>query len=192
MIAMQYSFALPADYDMDIIDRRVREKGKALDAHEPLIFKAYGVARRGDAGTAAHENLYAPFYLWKDTQGMNDFLCSAGFAGLVASFGWPVVRNWPMVLASEVTSRARDAAFSTRQIEQLPPFASLAELRDREASDARTAISQSGAVIAVSALEPATWTLVRYRAYPLKPSQLPSGGQVQAYDVRHVSHPPGL
>jgi hypothetical protein len=47
-------------------------------------------------------------------------------------------------------------------------------------------------VIAVSALEPATWTMVRYRAYPLKPSQLPSSGQVQAYDVRHVSHPPGL
>ena len=31
MIAMQYSFVLPADYDMAIIDRRIREKGPLLD-----------------------------------------------------------------------------------------------------------------------------------------------------------------
>ncbi len=28
MIAMQYSFTLPADYDMSIVDRRIRDKGR--------------------------------------------------------------------------------------------------------------------------------------------------------------------
>jgi len=31
MIAMQYSFVLPADYDMSIIERRVRERGHIFD-----------------------------------------------------------------------------------------------------------------------------------------------------------------
>jgi hypothetical protein len=35
MIAMQYSFALPADYDMAIVDRRIAEKG-----HSSTIFPA--------------------------------------------------------------------------------------------------------------------------------------------------------
>jgi hypothetical protein len=86
MIAMQYSFVLPADYDMAIIDRRVRERGHALNADAPLILKAYGVSRVGDP-QGGRENQYAPFYLWKDAAAMRDFLCSAGFAALVASFG---------------------------------------------------------------------------------------------------------
>jgi hypothetical protein len=31
MLAMQYSFTLPADYDMAIIYNRIREKGHLLD-----------------------------------------------------------------------------------------------------------------------------------------------------------------
>ena len=31
MIAMQYRVVLPADYDMSIIDKRIREKGSMLD-----------------------------------------------------------------------------------------------------------------------------------------------------------------
>ena len=190
MIAMQYSFTLPSDYDMDIIHRRVQEKGKLLDSHEPLDFKAYGVARRGDPLTRSAENLYAPFYVWKDTAGMADFLCSAGFAGLVASFGWPIVRNWPLVLAHEVAPGAREATFSTRQVTQLQPFTALADLRDRELRDAQAAVQKLGAVIAITALEPASWSLVRYRAYGAKPPLLPVEGHVQAYEVLHVSHPP--
>lgn len=39
MIAMQYSFSLPADYDMSIIDRRIAEKGHLLDNFPNLKFK---------------------------------------------------------------------------------------------------------------------------------------------------------
>jgi hypothetical protein len=188
MIAMQYSYALPADYDMGIIDRRVSERGRALDAHEPLILKAYGVARRGDAAIRGNENLYAPFYLWKDTDGLTDFLCSAGFAGLVDSFGWPVVRTWPVVLSSEVAPHARLARFSSRQVVPVARFTPLAALRRQEARDARAAAEQ-GAVIAIAALEPATWSLVRYRAWVERPAQPALDGDIQDYVVQHVSHP---
>ena len=43
---MQYSFALPADYDMAIVERRIAEKGPALDGLPGLRAKAYLSARR--------------------------------------------------------------------------------------------------------------------------------------------------
>ena len=49
MIAMQYSLTLPADYDMAIIDRRIRDKGALLDGFPRLRFKAYLSARKQDA-----------------------------------------------------------------------------------------------------------------------------------------------
>ena len=74
MIAMQYSFVLPADYDMGIVDRRIAEKGPSLDNFPNLKFKAYLTARRADAGRS-RENLYAPFYVWDHADGLNDFVC---------------------------------------------------------------------------------------------------------------------
>jgi hypothetical protein len=39
-IAMQYNFALPADYDMAIVERRIRDKGPLLDNLPRLRLKA--------------------------------------------------------------------------------------------------------------------------------------------------------
>ena len=61
MIAMQYSFTLPADYDMAIVHRRIAEKGHLLDDFPQLHFKAYLSAQRDDESLASRENLYAPF-----------------------------------------------------------------------------------------------------------------------------------
>jgi hypothetical protein len=36
MLAMQYGFTLPADFDMDIIRRRVTAKGPAVDGFPGL------------------------------------------------------------------------------------------------------------------------------------------------------------
>ena len=78
-LAMQYSFALPADYDMAIVERRIAEKGPALDGWPGLGAKAYLSARR-DANQ--RENLYAPFYVWDDAAAMSGFLTGRGFAGV--------------------------------------------------------------------------------------------------------------
>jgi hypothetical protein len=184
MIAMQYSFTLPADYDMSIIERRVAELGHALDQHQPLLFKAYNLVRQGQHGSA--ENLYAPFYLWKDTAGMADFLCGAGFKRLVAAFGWPAVRHWPMLLA-HAQAGIPHARFATREIVPLAPFTPLETLRAQEAAAAARAVEQ-GATSALAALEPAGWTLVRFRSWRTpQPGLLEPG--VQAYEVAHLSHP---
>ena len=61
MHAMQYRLTLPADYDMEIIRRRVARKGHLLDDWEGLGLKAYLVRERGVHGSPV--NQYAPFYL---------------------------------------------------------------------------------------------------------------------------------
>ena len=52
MIAMQYSFTLPADYDMSIVDRRIRDKGPLLDGFPNLGFKAISAPAKANAPAA--------------------------------------------------------------------------------------------------------------------------------------------
>ncbi len=186
MIAMQYSFVLPADYDMSIIDKRISAKGPALDGHTPLVFKAYCSARAGSQQTGGAENIYAPFYLWHGNEGMADFLAGDGFKGLVRSFGWPAIKVWPLVLAAEMGD-LRQARFATREMISIKPFTPLETLREGARTTARQQVS-SGAAGVVIAYEPTAWTMVQYTAWP-SPVQSTSEGIVQAYDVQHVSQP---
>ncbi|WP_210497566.1 DUF4865 family protein, partial [Pantoea ananatis] len=41
MLAMQYRFVLPADYDMTIIQRRIDDNGYKMAGFPGLIFKAW-------------------------------------------------------------------------------------------------------------------------------------------------------
>lgn len=91
MIAMQYRFPLPADYDMAIIDRRIANKGHLTDGFPGLLFKAYlSACKTGPA----RDNAYAPFYVWNTVDGMHAFLNGPGFAGVSQAFGRPAVATW--------------------------------------------------------------------------------------------------
>ena len=182
MIAAQYSFALPADYDMDIIERRIRDKGPMLDGFPMLAFKAYLSARKAD-GSA--ENLYAPFYLWRHPDGLSDFLAGAGFAGLARDFGWPVVRTW-IVWQAEVDRAIAEARFASRDLESIRPYADLAGLWAEAANGIRADVEQ-GALAAVAGFDPTGWTLVRFRLWRERPA--PTGATGQIYAVGHVSLP---
>lgn len=92
MIVMQYRFTLPGDYDMSIIETRIKENGAKLDGFAGLFFKAYLVSRRDEANT--DENRYAPIYVWKNAEAMAQFLQSAGFKKLTQDFGWPQIDTW--------------------------------------------------------------------------------------------------
>jgi hypothetical protein len=186
MIAMQYSFTLPADYDMAIIRRRIAEKGHLLDAFPHLHFKAYLYADRDDARLPGREHLYAPFYLWRDSEGMNAFLGGAGFAALTQSFGWPSVRIWS-VWQAELAADLSAATCATRDIIPLPPYSALDACRLAEAAAARDDIAR-GALAAVSAFEPTDWTVLRFRLWPEPRADFARGNR-QVYCVGHVSQP---
>jgi hypothetical protein len=185
MIAMQYSFVLPADYDMTIIERRIRDKGPMLDGFPHLGFKAYLSARKENNGFNSPENLYAPFYLWDEPEGLNNFLAGPGFAGLTRDFGWPAVRTW-MVWHAELDRNLSGARFASREIEAVAPFSDLAARRAEAVADARAAV-QEGALASVVGLDPAGLTLVRSQLWRTVPSA--ANGRTQLYSVEHISLP---
>ena len=174
MLAMQYTFTLPADYDMDIIRQRVTTKGPAVDGFPGLGFKAFLYTRRGDHGP---ENLYAPFYLWDNNDSMNRLLGGEVFAGVSGAFGWPSVKMWS-VLHAQKTAAFREAKYFTREIVPIAPHTVLAQLQGTETETARAAVTKGGALTAIAAFEPTTWTLVRAQLWRDRPTELPRGGQL--------------
>ncbi|BDU19809.1 DUF4865 family protein [Dyella sp. GSA-30] len=183
MIAMQYSFTFPADYDMAIIRRRIAEKGGMTDDFPHLAFKAYLSATRGDERLPSQENLYAPFYLWRNEKGMNAFLAGPGFAALCDAFGRPSIRLWPVWQAS-LKPEMRDAVCATRELLPIAPYADLEALRQIE-RDRALHDTAHGALAAVSAYEPGSWTMVRFRLW----NELPPNPAQQVYAVGHMSVP---
>jgi hypothetical protein len=184
MIAMQYGFTLPADYDMSIIDRRVRDKGPLLNGFPRLAFKAYLAARKHDDGFTSTENLYAPFYLWDEAEGIDSFLSSTGFAALTRDFGWPSVQTW-LVWHAELGADLRQARYASREIASIASYSNLAETRDAAIAEAR---SRTGALATVTGFDPTAWKTVRFSLWPTPPAPMPGA---QLYAVGHVALPNG-
>ena len=163
MHAMQYAITLPADYDMQIIHRRVAAGAATLDDLPGLGLKAYCVRERGADGSPF--NQYAPFYLWNDPSAMNRFLYGGGgFDRIVQSFGRPAVAHWSVLAygpgPEHGAGRAPRAA--TLHAETLAP-----DQRPEDAvADALDALAdaakQPGVHAAALAVDPHAWQLVRF------------------------------
>ncbi len=61
MHAMQYHVDLPADYDMNIIRKRVRNNGWKTDGYQDLLFNLYSYIRTTQA---RHNPLLTPQILY--------------------------------------------------------------------------------------------------------------------------------
>ena len=181
MIAMQYSFTLPADYDMAIVRQRIADKGHMLDHFDGLLLKAYLHAQRGES---SDENLYAPFYVWRDSAAMQRFLGGEGFANLAKAFGWPSIRVWP-VWDAYLSPEARHARFASREIQPIVSYTPLDALREEQRASLQRDIER-GALAAVSAFEPTTWTRLNFRLWD---DACPTHIAGQRYQVGHVSQP---
>ncbi|MEL5546883.1 DUF4865 family protein [Serratia nevei] len=177
MLAMQYRFTLPADYDMAIVRRRIANFGHRLDACPQLIVKAYLSAQRSE-GSA--ENLYAPFYLWNSSAGMSDFLTGEGFRGLSQAFGWPRVNHWLPWLAHFDRPHLTEAAWATCQERAIIPYSDLPALRQQQQA-------APGALASIVAFDPADWRLVRLDLWREPPQSPVQNGQL--FRVGHLSAP---
>jgi hypothetical protein len=179
MHAMQYAVTLPADYDMEIIRERVRARGHLLDAFPGLGFKAYLIRERGVDGSPV--NQYAPFYLWRTGEGMNEFLWGPGFRGLSADFGRPPVRHWLAAgfrpgPAADLTPR--QAAIDTTHLEEADDPAEAVAKALAELGDA------PGLHSAVVAIDPDRWELLRFSLW-----HDPAPDAERTFQVLHLSRP---
>ena len=186
MIARQYSFTLPADYDMGIIGRRVDQRGHVFDELDGLFLKAFLVAEKGVRGS--QENLYAPFYLWHSDAAMADFFRSEKFKAVCEAFGRPAVRVWT-VLQLEQVDPASVPAFATREIIDVPASADLGPFTASELAMQRGAPHAGGLHSRLVALDPRSWDLLRFTLYhePSDTDQL--APETQCYDVLRLSSP---
>ena len=134
MYAMQYELTLPADYDMEIIRKRVRDRGNRTDGFPGLGIKAYLIRERGVDDRRSTST--RPFYLWRESAGMNRFLWGGGgFAGIVTDFGRPPVRHWTGVEHLPGPDFAISPVAATKHTEPIPaltdPTEPVAAARER-------------------------------------------------------------
>ncbi|HEU4675767.1 MAG TPA: DUF4865 family protein [Motilibacteraceae bacterium] len=181
---MQYEITLPADYDMQIIRDRVATRGSATDDFPGLGVKAYLVRERGQDGSPV--NQYAPFYLWADPAGMEQFLFGPAFLGLCSDFGRPAVRWWTGVAAAEGPAAASAAVHATRALEPIDPSAALPDVVADLARQTADSAGRDGVVLTATGIDPSGWSIVRFTLWAA-----PAPGDVagERYQVRHVSDP---
>ena len=158
MLAMQYRFVLPADYDMEIIRRRIHERGHLLDGFPCLEWKAYLWSEK-DAQRPGAVNAYAPLYLWQDNAGLNEFLSGPGFLGLCADFGRPQVDIWSVWHCLD-SQAVHAAAVCYQQTQAIAPGQSLGVLRQQE-HELAAALVEQGALSVLSAYDPQHWRMLR-------------------------------
>lgn len=180
---MQYELTLPADYDMGIIEHRVKTLGHFTDDYAGLGVKAYLIRERGVLGSPV--NQYAPFYLWADVAGMSRFLFErAGFHGIVRDFGRPAVRHWTGVLTvSGAQAGTPGDLWAWKATSALPPDVDPADVVEAARADAR-ALAADAHTVAVG-VNPATWEAVTFALTVGAPVDRPG----TSYRVLHVSSP---
>jgi len=184
--AMQYEIGLPADYDMDIIRRRVAKAGPTLDDYDGLGVKAFVIRELADGSPV---NQYAPFYLWRDTGAMAGFLFGGGrFENILASFGRPTVRHWTGLAQFPGPARHLPVRSASRRVGPVPvpaePAALAAEVA-REIDELGTLAEQPGVHTAALALDPQRWELVRFVIGDADTDT----DATERYQVLHVSAP---
>ena len=86
MIASQYKITLPSDYNMGIIKERIKQNGSKTDGFYALKFKFYLIAEKGEFNNPS--NIYAPFYIWNTSEGLNKFLFEGAYDNIINSFGF--------------------------------------------------------------------------------------------------------
>ncbi|MEV5327607.1 DUF4865 family protein [Nonomuraea sp. NPDC052634] len=191
MYAKQYEITLPADYDMEIIRKRVAGAGHVFDDRAGLGMKAYVVRERGVAGSPV--NQYAPFYLWNDAGAMAHFLVGGGgFQNIVRDFGRPVVHHWTGVACHAGPARGATPLAATRRLTPVPDDrdgtgTSLAALIEEEAEHLRELSRHDGVHTTVLAVDPHHWRLVRFTLWADDPAQDADG--TERYEVLHLSAP---
>lgn len=128
MIASQYKITLPADYDMNIIRKRVKDNGYKTDGFDGLKFKLYLITEKGENNN--FQNSYCPLYLWKGCEGLNKFLFEGFYDNILTSFGWQSV-NIGVLLFDTTTEKIKDANFLFEVVRDIEPQEGLKNFKTR-------------------------------------------------------------
>lgn len=181
MMAMQYSVRLPAEYPVERLRQRVKERGPLFDQVQGLAHKSFLLD--------AQQRTYAPFYVWRSHDAMRDFLFGNLFSGVVEAFGRPRIRHWS-VLEFAHSDRGITPTFACYEIDKVSLDLSLPETRNREMEAHRALLKTPGLYASVSAIDADRWEVCRFtlwadqKAKPRTQSDCTLG-----FEVMYVSEP---
>jgi hypothetical protein len=188
MYATQYEITLPADYDMQILRKRVADFGHLFDDRAGMGLKAFLIRERGRDGSQV--NQYAPFYLWHDTGAMTQFLVGGGgFQNIIRDFGRPTVRHWAGVASVAGPGRGTPVRAASRHLTPLPvdPDGQPSVPVDQEIDNLHALARRDGVHTAALAVDPHHWQLMRFVLW--EDAVPPDEPATERYEVLHLSAP---
>ncbi|WP_185643600.1 DUF4865 family protein [Burkholderia contaminans] len=182
MLTAYYAHRLPADYDLDIIRNRVRERGRLWDDTPDLVFKGFLLREAGRYG--ATENGYASLYLWRNEQAFARFVTDGRYRVVTDSFG-----RAPIDVQVALDARKGSASagrFVRLEAVDIPADADLDATLSREVERNRDVAARQGTVAAVVSLDSLRWRLTRSL---VSEHELDDGGAGTVYQVLHLARP---
>lgn len=165
-----------------IIRDRVRTTGNVMDGFAGLGFKAYLIQERAKG---APQNAYAPFYVWRDIDGMRKFCWGElGYSAIVRDFGRQPIQDWTIHQLVDGPADSADAHSLT--IATLPLPAGATPAHGLEAITKEFLASATDDTVAlVTAVDVTTWNVIRVELSSRGADQIAVGAV--SYEVLHVS-----
>lgn len=182
MYAMQYQIILPTDYDMQIIRDRVAKTGHLMDGYHGLEFKSYLIQEKAKG---APQNAYAPFYVWRNIDGMRQFCWGQlGYAAIVRDFGRHPIQDWTI---HQLVNKSTD--YSTARSLTVAKFPLPTSTAPSDCVDAVTAdflaTATDSTIARVTAVDVSTWNIILVELSSQEADQ--SSTDVITYEVLHTS-----
>lgn len=182
MYAMQYQITLPTDYSMQIIRDRVTQTGHLMDGYPGLQFKAYVIQEKTKG---ASRNTYAPFYVWRDIDGMRQFCWGEpGYSAIVRDFGRHSIQDWTVRQLVDGPADYSAARSLTVKTVPLPTNTAPSQCIDDITAEFLATATDS-TVARVTAVDVTTWTAILVELSTHEADQSSTGAT--AYEVLHVS-----
>lgn len=177
MNAMQYKVTLPDDYDMSLIRKRVQKNGAKTDNFSGLLFKAYLISEKAQGAVS---NSYSPLYVWKNSEGMNQFILEGFYDNIIQDFGWHSIQIG-VPLTVELGDTFTNASYLLEQNIVIPEQPSLKGIPSQlsEKTDAQLQNNVGKLII----YNPDKWQAASFIFYSEKPEKY----KTTLYEILHIS-----
>lgn len=189
MIAAQYEVPLPADYDVAVMRKHVAARGAAFEQRDGLLFKAFLLRERGRFGAA--QNVYAPFFVWRETAGFWGFAAGEEFRGIVGVHGRVKISTWLVMdarMAADIGSA--DCRAATCEDIALDADYDLALRRHEEIATSEAMLAGEPAMLGrVVAVNTERWSLMRFTLWSWPQREILQRPGVESFEVLRLAVP---
>lgn len=177
MYAMQYEIKLPSDYNMEKVRERVRLNGFKTDGFKDLFIKAYLISQTNDNCIT---KTYSPLYIWRNSEGMNDFIFNGYYDNIISSFGWQNI-SIGITFSINTSSNIKRCEYVIEEYIDIEPRISLTNLNISKKFNTIDNVSAEFVIY-----NPDKWKCVKYSFVERIPDDININGKI--YEVLHISY----